>query len=137
MSTSAPPPEKNPKATPLFWTWTRFTPGRNLCTSPIRMPLFTALLVIRSTMSTRAMTPATRANAARRPPSALPTEASDTGALACSALDDTDQERAHEVQDDDRHHRREVDRPQRRDEAAEQAAVGVRTVAQEVPGGCD
>src|SRR6201996_6504996 len=136
IRTNAPPPAKKPKATPLFWTWTRLMPGRNLCTSPMRMPLTTARLVIRSMTNTAAMTPIARANAARRAARALTTtESPDTGALTCSALDDTDQERAHEVQDDDRHHRREVDRPQRRDEPAEQPQVGLGAVAQEVHGG--
>ncbi len=68
ISTSAPPPEKKPKATPELRTCTSWTPGRNLCTSPSSMPFTTRCLVIRSTMITAAATASARRNATLRCP---------------------------------------------------------------------
>ena len=62
-STSAPPPEKKPNATPVLRTSTSWTPGRNLCTSPTAIPDLTACLLIRSSTTTTTTIASARRNA--------------------------------------------------------------------------
>src|ERR1700722_10340971 len=133
MSTRAPPPAKKPNATPELRTWTSFTPGRNLCTSPTAIPETTACLVIRSTTRTIATTASARANATRR-------RAGDSFAFVVvididprksGSADYVDDDPLRDVQDDDRDHRREVEVADRRQQAPEKPQIRVADVLEE------
>src|SRR5215475_4024257 len=114
MSTTAPPPEKKPKATPLLWMWTKLIAGRNFCVVPTGMLAMTACLVSWSRMSTAATSTPTRAKAtilwARIDFTAVRL---DMVVTMLSAPDEFDDQRLHDVEQDDRDHRREVERPDR------------------------
>src|SRR5437764_4280832 len=117
MSTSAPPPAKKPKATPLLWMWTRLIAGRNPCVAPSGMLAMTACLVTRSRMSTTATRARTRPKAIARWTRVDLTEVG-MAVVIGSAADGIDHQRLDDVQDDDRDHRRQVECAQRRDELA-------------------
>src|ERR1700727_3077904 len=132
-STRAPPPAKKPKATPLLWMWTRLTAGRNFWLVPTGMSAITACLVSWSSTSTTTTTTPTRAKATARWARVDFTAAGlDIVVTVGSAADGIDDQRLDDVQQDDPDYGGEVERPERRDELAKHAQVGLRAVAQEV-----
>src|SRR6185437_13209242 len=97
------------------------------------MLAITACLDSWSEMSTTTMSRPTRAKAPTLWARADLTAARlDIVVTRGSAADGIDDQRLDDVEQDDRDHRREVERPDRRDELAEQPQVGLRDVAQEV-----
>src|ERR1700743_1552611 len=133
MRTKAPPPAKNPNATPLLWMWTRLTAGRNFWVVPTGMLAITACLVSWSRIRTTTTTTATRAKAtARRVRVDLTAAPLDIVVTVASAADGIDDQRLDDVEQDDGDHRREIEGPDRRDELAEQPQVGLRAITQEV-----
>src|ERR1700730_7877117 len=105
-------------------------PGRNFRSSPEAIPDATVCLWSWSSSNTAASTVPARANASDR--TLVGTGASVAVIEVVLAGDSVDDEGPHEVEDDDRDHRREVEHPDRGDEAAEQPQVRLRYVSQEV-----
>ena len=135
-STIAPPPARKPKATPLLRTWTSETAGRNLCVSPTGDPgddqvLGQAVEPEHDHQHARRARPGARARALGAAPRAAVAPVGDDRLRRVSAGDGIDHDRPHDVQDDDRDHRREVEPAHRRDQPPEQPQVGLGDVAQE------
>src|SRR3954468_16719858 len=118
--TIAPPPASAPNATPVLRVCTISTPGSTASRSPWSTVARTSAFVAWSSATTPAATRATRPQAPSR-----------TG----SALDQPDDDPADDPQQDDRDDRAEVDRPEPRDEAPEDAQVRLADVAQEAEHG--
>src|SRR4051794_16238373 len=120
--TTAPPPASAPNATPVLRVCTISTPGNTASRSPWSTVARTSAFVAWSSATTPAATRATRPQAPNRTASPL-------------ALDQPDDDPADDPQQDDRDDRAQVDRPERRDEAAEHAEVRLADVAQEAEHG--
>src|SRR5947209_8206943 len=123
-STTVPPPANRLNATPVLRTWTNWMPMKNLRLSPIGIPVRTRCLASWSIPTTTSASAPARPNAATR----VRDEAF-TCVATGSAGDRVHDDRAHQPEHDDRHQRREVDHPQRRDEPAEDPQVGLADVA--------
>src|SRR5437763_9897211 len=131
-STTVPPLENRPKATPVLRTCTSSMPGRNLCCSPGAIDVATVCLVSWSSPTTTARTIAARMKAPRRV-SFEPSGASVVITICARgpqprsqrALDRRDDHGLERVQHDDRHHGREIEHAHGGDEAAKQAQVGL------------